>query len=59
MRPQGRGVAVRNRRPLTSIVQLLKMSIPPGQEREYALMILECCSQERTYLKYYGLMGQR
>lgn len=22
-------------------------------------MLLECCSQERTYLRYYGLLGQR
>ena len=22
-------------------------------------MLIECCSQERTYLKYYGLLGQR
>jgi pre-mRNA-splicing factor CWC22 len=22
-------------------------------------MIIECCSQERTYLKFYGLMGER
>ena len=22
-------------------------------------MLIECCSQERTYLRYYGLLGQR
>ena len=22
-------------------------------------MIIECCSQERTYEKYYGLIGER
>lgn len=22
-------------------------------------MIIECCSQERTYIKYYGLLAQR
>ena len=22
-------------------------------------MIVECCSQERTYLKFYGLLGER
>ncbi|CAI0426286.1 unnamed protein product [Linum tenue] len=26
---------------------------------ELCIMLLECCSQERTYLKYYGLLGQR
>lgn len=23
------------------------------------MMLLECCSQERTYMRYYGLLGQR
>ena len=22
-------------------------------------MIIECCSQERTFLRFYGLLGQR
>ncbi|KAJ4979832.1 hypothetical protein NE237_010612 [Protea cynaroides] len=26
---------------------------------ELCIMLLECCSQERTYLGYYGLLGQR
>lgn len=26
---------------------------------ELCIMLLECCSQERTYLRYYGLLGQR
>lgn len=26
---------------------------------ELCVMLLECCSQERTYLRYYGLLGQR
>ncbi|KAJ4804719.1 Pre-mRNA-splicing factor CWC22-like protein [Rhynchospora pubera] len=26
---------------------------------ELCIMLLECCSQERTYLPYYGLLGQR
>ncbi|PPR98005.1 hypothetical protein GOBAR_AA22663 [Gossypium barbadense] len=24
---------------------------------ELCIMLLECCSQERTYLQYYGLLG--
>ena len=28
-------------------------------QMELCIMILECCSQERTYLRYYGLLGQR
>eukprot|EP00457_Paulinella_chromatophora_P002310 gb/GEZN01002314.1/.p1 GENE.gb/GEZN01002314.1/~~gb/GEZN01002314.1/.p1 ORF type:complete len:747 (+),score=137.04 gb/GEZN01002314.1/:74-2314(+) len=30
-----------------------------GQEVELCNMMIECCSQERTYLKFYGLLGQR
>ncbi|KAL8237940.1 hypothetical protein R6Q59_019021 [Mikania micrantha] len=26
---------------------------------ELCIMLLECCCQERTYLRYYGLLGQR
>ena len=26
---------------------------------ELCNMLIECCSQERTYLRYYGLLGQR
>jgi pre-mRNA-splicing factor CWC22 len=30
-----------------------------GMQVELCVMLLECCSQERTYLRYYGLLGQR
>ena len=39
--------------------KLMKINIAPGQEKELCTMILECCSQERTYLKYYGLLASR
>jgi pre-mRNA-splicing factor CWC22 len=39
--------------------KLLKLSIPEGHEIELCNMIVECCSQERTYLKYYGLLAER
>ncbi|KAI3917764.1 hypothetical protein MKW98_021526 [Papaver atlanticum] len=39
--------------------ELLKIKLQPGQEMELCIMLLECCSQERTYLRYYGLLGQR
>ncbi|CAM8892905.1 unnamed protein product [Rhodiola kirilowii] len=39
--------------------KLLKIKLEPGQEMELCIMILECCSQERTYVRYYGLLGQR
>ncbi|XP_059628862.1 uncharacterized protein LOC132271492 [Cornus florida] len=39
--------------------KLLKIKLESGQEMELNIMLLECCSQERTYLRYYGLLGQR
>ncbi|KAI7983854.1 Pre-mRNA-splicing factor cwc22 [Camellia lanceoleosa] len=30
-----------------------------ANQMELGIMLLECCSQERTYLRYYGLLGQR
>jgi len=35
------------------------MAENPNRERELCEMIVSCCSQERSYLKYYGLLGQR
>lgn len=39
--------------------KLLNIKTSEGQECEFVTMIIECCSQERTYLKYYGLLAQR
>eukprot|EP01033_Poteriospumella_lacustris_P001001 gene999-723_t len=39
--------------------KLLKLNIPAGYESELCSMLVECCSNERSFLKYYGLMGQR
>ncbi|GAA6037148.1 hypothetical protein JCM8097_008759 [Rhodosporidiobolus ruineniae] len=39
--------------------KLLKIDLAPGQESEMCNMIIECCSQERTFSKFYGLMGER
>ncbi|ODH25730.1 pre-mRNA-splicing factor cwc22 [Paracoccidioides brasiliensis] len=39
--------------------KLIKITLPPGQESELPSMIIECCSQERTYSKFYGLIGER
>lgn len=39
--------------------KLAKLNIPDGHEMELCNMLVECCSQERTYLRYYGLLGQR
>ncbi|CAK7338828.1 unnamed protein product [Dovyalis caffra] len=39
--------------------KLMKLKLEPGQEMELCNMILECCIQEGTYRRYYGLLGQR
>ena len=39
--------------------KLMKVNLPLGQEPELPSMIIECCSQERTYSKFYGLLGER
>jgi pre-mRNA-splicing factor CWC22 len=39
--------------------KMLKIDIQEGQEIELCAMILECCSQERTYTKFFGLLGER
>ena len=39
--------------------KLLKLNVPIGLEIEVCNMIVECCSQERTFLKYYGLLAER
>ncbi|KAF3195564.1 pre-mRNA-splicing factor cwc22 [Orbilia oligospora] len=39
--------------------KLMKITLPPGQEPELVSMIVECCSQERTYAKFYGNIGER
>lgn len=39
--------------------KLMKIDIHAGQEIELCNMIIECCSQERTYVNFYGLLGQR
>ena len=39
--------------------RLMKISLPKGMEPELPSMIIECCSQERTYTKFFGLIGER
>ncbi|KAJ5573386.1 uncharacterized protein N7459_007813 [Penicillium hispanicum] len=39
--------------------KLMKINLPVGLEPELPSMIIECCSQERTYSKFYGLIGER
>lgn len=39
--------------------KLLKMEIKPGQEQELCHMFLDCCAEQRTYEKFFGLLAQR
>jgi len=42
-----------------AVHKLLKLNLKPGQEVELCHMIIDCCAQQRTYEKFFGLMGQR
>ena len=44
---------------VSQVHKLLKLQIKPGQESELCHMIIDCCAQQRTYEKFFGLMGQR
>jgi len=39
--------------------KLMKLGIPEGQEGELAAMVIECCSQEKTFIRYYALLAER
>ncbi|CRL03319.1 CLUMA_CG016144, isoform A [Clunio marinus] len=39
--------------------KLMKMQLKPGQEGELCHMFLDCCAEQRTYEKFYGLLAQR
>ena len=39
--------------------KLMKMGLQPVQEPELVRMIIDCCSQERTFLRFYALLAQR
>lgn len=39
--------------------KLARINVPPGRESELINMLIECCSQERTFLRYYGLIASR
>ncbi|KAF9533632.1 hypothetical protein CPB83DRAFT_902985 [Crepidotus variabilis] len=42
-----------------AVHKLLKVQLQEGQEIELVNMIIECCSQERSYSNFYGLVGER
>lgn len=39
--------------------KLMKLRLPSGQEPELVSMIVESCAQEKVYLKFMGLLGER
>ncbi|RWS26408.1 pre-mRNA-splicing factor CWC22-like protein, partial [Leptotrombidium deliense] len=39
--------------------KLLKLELKPGQIIELCHMIIDCCAQQRTYFKFFGLLAQR
>ncbi len=39
--------------------KLMRINLPHGSEKELSTMIVECASQERTYEKFYGMIGER
>uniref|UniRef100_L2GB77 Pre-mRNA-splicing factor CWC22 n=1 Tax=Colletotrichum fructicola (strain Nara gc5) TaxID=1213859 RepID=L2GB77_COLFN len=45
--------------PEEAVHKLLRVNLPAGQEPELPSMIVEICSQEKTYSKFHGLIGER
>jgi pre-mRNA-splicing factor CWC22 len=39
--------------------KLTKLNLPDGLQNELCNMLVECCINEKSYLKFYGLVGQR
>lgn len=37
--------------------KIMKMNIGTGHEDEVSHMLIECCMEERTYLRFYGLLA--
>ncbi|CAK7202652.1 pre-mRNA-splicing factor cwc22 [Sporothrix eucalyptigena] len=42
-----------------AVHKLLAVDLPEGRENELPSMVVECCSQEKTYTKFFGLIGER
>lgn len=42
-----------------AVHKLMKIEVPEGKEIEMCNMIIECCSQERSYTQFYGLIAER
>lgn len=39
--------------------KLMKLDLKPPQYPELCNMIVDCCAQQRTYIKFFGLLAQR
>jgi pre-mRNA-splicing factor CWC22 len=39
--------------------KLMKMNIKPEQSEELCQMVIDCCAQQRSYEKFYGLLASR
>ncbi|KAL6403991.1 Pre-mRNA-splicing factor cwc22 [Ilyonectria robusta] len=53
------GLNIFNADPEEAVHKLMKINLPAGQESELPSMVVECCSQEKTYTKFFGLIGER
>ncbi|KAI0059042.1 MIF4G-domain-containing protein [Artomyces pyxidatus] len=42
-----------------AVHKLLKIQLQEGEEIELVNMVIECCSQERSYSTFYGLVAER
>ncbi|OAA58548.1 cell cycle control protein [Niveomyces insectorum RCEF 264] len=42
-----------------AVHKLLAVDLPEGREMELPSMVIECCSQEKTYTKFFGLIAER
>ncbi|KAL0568745.1 pre-mRNA-splicing factor cwc22 [Marasmius crinis-equi] len=42
-----------------AVHKLLKIQLSEGEEIELVNMVIECCSQVRSYSTFYGLIGER
>ncbi|KAI0047068.1 MIF4G-domain-containing protein [Auriscalpium vulgare] len=42
-----------------AVHKLLKIQLKEGEEIELVNMVIECCSQERSYSTFYGLVAER
>lgn len=45
--------------PEEAVHKLLKVQLPAGFESELTSMVVECCSQEKAYTKFFGLIAER